>query len=170
MAYANTCGSRYLTRDNPKFDAKTAYNVSPFVIYSGLTPTEFYNPEVSLSFSSAKTPSHNTLPGQNSFSVLEGLPHNKVHNYIGGVGPVDPGPYGNMTNFLSPVDPIFFLHHAQVDRLWSQWQTRRSRQKPNLRGRDSVLDPWEDTAPDMNDIAELGYNYSEVTATAGSPA
>ena len=127
MAYANTCGSRYLTRDNPKLDAKTAYNVSPFVIYSGLTPTEFYNPEVSLSFSSAKTPSHNTPPGQNSFSVLEGLPHNKVHNYIGGVGPVDPGPYGNMTNFLSPVDPIFFLHHSNMDRLWDVWTRKQKR-------------------------------------------
>lgn len=24
--------------------------------------------------------------------------------------------------FSSPGDPIFFLHHAQIDRLWSIWQ------------------------------------------------
>lgn len=127
MAYAITCGSRYLSRDNPKLDPKTAYDVSPFVILSGLKPIDFYNPNISLSFTSAKTPSHNSPPGQNSFSVLEGLPHNKVHNYIGGVGPLDPGPYGNMTNFLSPVDPIFFLHHSNMDRLWDVWTRKQQR-------------------------------------------
>jgi len=68
MAYAIACGSRYLTRDNPKLDEKTAYNVSPFVVLSGLLPTDFYNPVMQLSFNSSKTPSHNTQPGQNSFS------------------------------------------------------------------------------------------------------
>ena len=127
MAYANPCGSRYLTRDNPKLDEKTAYNVSPFVVYSGLLPTDFYNPQPELSFNSSKTPSHNTQPGKNVFSVLEGLAHNKVHNYIGGVGPVDPGPYGYMTNFLSPLDPTFFLHHANIDRLWDVWTRKQKR-------------------------------------------
>ena len=57
--------------------------------------------------------------------MLEGFPHNLVHNYIGGVGPLDPGPYGNMTNFLSPVDPIFFLHHSNMDRLWDVWTRKQ---------------------------------------------
>jgi tyrosinase len=52
-----------------------------------------------------------------------------VHNYIGGVGPLDPGPYGYMTNFLSPVDPIFFLHHANMDRLWDVWTRKQQRLK-----------------------------------------
>ena len=125
MAYANTCGSRYLSRDNPKLDSRTAHACSPDIIKSGLAPTEFYNPEITLSFNSAKTPSHNTPPGSNAFSVLEGFPHNKVHNYIGGVGPIDYGPYGNMTNFLSPVDPIFFLHHSNMDRLWDVWTRKQ---------------------------------------------
>lgn len=128
MAYANTCGSRYLTRDNPKFDKKTTFDVSPEVILAGLKPVEFYNADITLSFASSKTPSHNTPPGAGTkFSVLEGFPHNKVHNYIGGVGPLDPGPYGNMTNFLSPVDPIFFLHHSNMDRLWDVWTRKQKR-------------------------------------------
>ena len=122
-AFAITCGSRYLSRDNPKLDAKTAYDCSPFVIYAGLLPTDFNNSVNYLSFTSSKTASHNSPPG--SFSTLEGLPHNNVHNYIGGVGPVDPGPYGNMTNFLSPVDPIFFLHHSNMDRLWDVWTRKQ---------------------------------------------
>jgi tyrosinase len=126
MAYATPCGSRYLTRDNPKLDAKTAYDVSPLMVYGGLLPTDFYNPEHALSFNSSKTPSHNTQPGgPDSFSTLEGFPHNKVHNYIGGVGPLNPGPYGNMANNLSPVDPIFFLHHSNMDRLWDVWTRKQ---------------------------------------------
>lgn len=126
IAYATTCASRYLTRDNPKLDKKTAFDVSPIVILAGLLPIDFYNSNNVLSFTSSKTKSHNTPPGSTTeFSTLEGLPHNKVHNYIGGVGPLDPGPYGNMTNFLSPVDPIFFLHHSNMDRLWDVWTRKQ---------------------------------------------
>jgi tyrosinase len=129
-AFAPTCGARYLSRDNPKLDDSTAYDVSAFVVLSGLQPTDFYNPENHLSFTSSKTSSHNTQPdGSTKFSTLEGLPHNIVHNCIGGVGPLDPGPYGNMTNFLSPVDPIFFLHHANMDRLWDVWTRKQMRLK-----------------------------------------
>jgi tyrosinase len=127
-AFATTCAARYLSRDNPKLDDKTAYNVSPFMILAGLRPTDFYNPQNYLSFTSSKTASHNTQPdGSTKFSTLESFPHNKVHNYIGGVGPLDPGPYGNMTNFLSPVDPIFFLHHSNMDRLWDVWTRKQQR-------------------------------------------
>lgn len=118
-AYAITCGARYLWRENPGFDDKTRSAVSPDTIHAGLSPVEFYNADVSRSFTSSRTASHVVQPdGATKFSVLEGFPHNKVHNCIGGVGAVDPGPYGNMTNFLSPLDPIFYLHHANMDRLW----------------------------------------------------
>jgi tyrosinase len=126
-SYATTCAARYLSRDNPKLDRTTTYDVSPFVVYSGLLPTDFNNPVGYLSFTSSKTASHNAQAG--TFSTLEGMPHNLVHNCIGGVGPLDPGPYGNMTNFLSPVDPIFFLHHANMDRLWDVW----TRKQKNLK-------------------------------------
>jgi tyrosinase len=98
------------------------------VIGAGLQPQQYYNDDITLSFTSSKTPSHVTMPGSGTkFSVLEGQPHNLVHNYIGGVGPWNPGPYGNMTNFLSPVDPIFFLHHANMDRLWDVWTKKQQR-------------------------------------------
>jgi len=42
---------------------------------------------------------------------LEGAPHNPVHDIIGGI----------MATMQSPVDPIFWLHHANVDRLWVAW-------------------------------------------------
>ena len=32
-----------------------------------------------------------------------------------------------MTDMLSPVDPIFFLHHANMDRLWDVWERKQKR-------------------------------------------
>jgi tyrosinase len=43
--------------------------------------------------------------------VLESAPHNPVHDIIGNV----------MATMRSPTDPIFWLHHANVDRLWAAW-------------------------------------------------
>lgn len=125
-SFADNARSRYLTATDPKLDDKTAHACSWSVVGPGLEPTQFYSEDITLSFSSSKTPSHTTMPnGATKFSILEGQPHNKVHNYIGGVGPWNPGPYGNMTNFLSPVDPIFFLHHANMDRLWDVWTRKQ---------------------------------------------
>jgi tyrosinase len=81
--------------------------------------------------------------------VLEGFPHNKVHNYIGGVGPLDPGPYGYMTNFLSPVDPIFFLHHANMDRLWDVW-TRKQK---------ALKKPWLPAGQDLKTLSEEPFLF-----------
>ncbi|KAK3356861.1 monooxygenase [Lasiosphaeria hispida] len=47
--------------------------------------------------------------------ALESAPHGAVHAGIGG-GRGDMGPLS------SPNDPIFFLHHAMVDKVWWQWQ------------------------------------------------
>ncbi|MFZ1220588.1 MAG: tyrosinase family protein [Chthoniobacterales bacterium] len=150
MSYAITCAARYLTRDNPKLDKKTAYDVSPHMVGSGLLPKEFNDEKSAHSFTSSKTPSHNTKPsGSTMFSILEGFPHNKVHNYLGGVGPVDPGPYGNMTNFLSPVDPIFFLHHSNMDRLWDVWT--RKQQALKL--------PWLPTGQDLDTLSKEPFLF-----------
>jgi tyrosinase len=133
-AFAVTSGARYLSKTNPKLDSDTTPAVSSNTVIAGLLAPKFTDPIGPLSFTSSKTPSHNTGPGQTTvFSVLEGQPHNLVHNCIGGVGAIDPGPYGNMTNFLSPVDPIFFLHHANMDRLWDVWtRLQISLKQPHL--------------------------------------
>ncbi|KAJ1323305.1 tyrosinase [Microdochium nivale] len=47
---------------------------------------------------------------------LERDPHGAIHNALGG----DMGPS------TSPNDPLFMMHHAQVDRLWWLWQRAKS--------------------------------------------
>jgi tyrosinase len=121
--FAPTQYARYLTASNPDLDANTKKMVAPDMIRSGLAPTEFSK------FNSIQTPSHNTQPASGSqFAILEGNPHNKVHNNIGGVGHIsNPLNFGYMADNLSPVDPIFFLHHANMDRLWDVWTRKQQK-------------------------------------------
>lgn len=150
MAFAPTCQARYLSKTNAHLDADTTKAVSPFTVLSGLLAPEFYNATNFLSFTSSKTPSHNTAPdATTAFSVLEGMPHNLTHNCIGGAGPLDPGPYGNMTNNLSPVDPIFFLHHSNMDRLWDVW-TRKQK---------SIGQPILPTGDDLKTYADEPFLF-----------
>ena len=45
--------------------------------------------------------------------ALERAPlHNSIHPWVG----------GSMAMMSSPNDPIFFMHHANVDRIWAEWQ------------------------------------------------
>jgi len=84
-------------------------------------------------------------------TLLEGF-HNDVHNWVGGT-------MGVIT--VSPADPLFWLHHAQIDRLWSRWQAQAANagKHPTLNGADAVLDPWPETAANVSSIAALGYSY-----------
>lgn len=47
--------------------------------------------------------------------MLESSPHGAVHVMTGGVN-------GHMSSGLSPLDPVFWLHHCNVDRIWAEWQ------------------------------------------------
>ena len=58
---------------------------------------------------------------------LENNPHNTVHRLIG-------GEQGFMANpYLAGLDPIFWLHHCNIDRLWEAWM--------NTPGKTMVRDP-----------------------------
>jgi tyrosinase len=50
-----------------------------------------------------------------AWRCIEGQPHGAGHGSVGGI----------MVNVqLSPGDPLFWLHHAWIDRLWWTWQKR----------------------------------------------
>jgi hypothetical protein len=87
-----------------------------------------------------------------NFDNIESNPHNGSHNYIGGNS-------GSMSFFSSAAeDPIFFLLHGNVDRLWSRWQRNNaftSRLDPTqtygtLTGNVNIttaMAPWNGTGP-----------------------
>jgi tyrosinase len=65
--------------------------------------------------------------------------HNRVHVWVG----------GDMAPGSSPNDPVFFLNHCFVDKIWSDWQAAHPEQSylpatgdANLRGIDDPMEPW----------------------------
>jgi len=43
--------------------------------------------------------------------------HNRVHTWIG----------GDMLRSTSPNDPVFYLNHCNVDRIWEAWLVQNNR-------------------------------------------
>ena len=91
---------------------------------------------------------------------LENGPHNHGHAWIG----------CDMNTMSSPRDPAFWFHHAQVDRLWAQWQKAHPGQMANLAGADAQLDPWQNefTVKSVDNILALGddaYEYVDFEPT-----
>jgi tyrosinase-like protein len=48
--------------------------------------------------------------------------HNLVHRYVN----------GTMNLMASPNDPVFWLHHSNIDRLWGDWQRLHLTEAPYL--------------------------------------
>jgi tyrosinase len=94
---------------------------------------------------------------------LEQTPHNDVHNTIGG-GMADPD--------TAALDPIFWLHHGQIDRLWVAW-IANGHQNPNdprwLNQRFSFFDfdgqqVSKTIAEVLDTVADLSYTYDQFAA------
>ncbi|KAH8691329.1 hypothetical protein BGW36DRAFT_305206, partial [Talaromyces proteolyticus] len=89
---------------------------------------------------------------------LERGPHRFVHIGIG----------GEMAEFWSSNDPIFFLHHAQIDRLWWRWQ--RQAENGQIRGYDNITEDGNSFELDENlpisdhDILKFNGLGDDITA------
>jgi tyrosinase len=91
VEFTNSAGN------NPLYLARTNTNVSRALSYNPFANTV-------VKFQRGQT---------NAFEPsVEAMPHNQVHNIIG-------LPF--MQGMTSPQDPIFWVHHANIDRLWAAW-------------------------------------------------
>lgn len=104
------------------------------------------------------------------YGELEMTPHNIVHSLIGGLMG-DPN--------TAATDPVFWLHHANIDRLWNQWISSGG-------GRDDPTDPtwatqsfsFPDSATsfeskvcgDVESIEDLAYTYDDSIVQPAQPA
>ncbi|WP_165074984.1 tyrosinase family protein [Paludisphaera rhizosphaerae] len=104
-----------------------------------------------------------------NFGALEVCAHNAVHTEIGHwMG--NPDTAGR--------DPIFWLHHANVDRLWGEWlRLGRGRRNPDdplwLETRFTFFDPGgrriELSASNVLDLDRLGYYYDKGVSVQAVP-
>jgi Common central domain of tyrosinase/Polyphenol oxidase middle domain/Repeat of unknown function (DUF346) len=85
---------------------------------AAMAQTAFSSPPMGTSFGGGRVG-----PAQfaGSTGQLEFTPHNAMHPTIGGPS-ANPCQGGLMTDpRCAALDPIFWLHHANVDRLWNNW-------------------------------------------------
>ena len=88
------------------------YDASPFnEVFTNATPTSTIQGWINGSFR----------------KFLEWVLHNGVHTWVGGQ---DNGDLGGPMSFppVAVNDPVFWLHHCNIDRIWTIWQQRRSNQ------------------------------------------
>jgi tyrosinase len=113
---------------------------------------------------------------------VETQPHDMVHGLVGGSNRRSRLPGLMSDPDTAGLDPIFWLHHANIDRLWEVWrQMPASQGNPTaphwLEGPPSVGDPafvmpmpdgqsWTYTPGDMTDLSKLGYGYDDVAPAA----
>jgi tyrosinase len=121
--------------------------------------------------------------GGQTHGALETQPHDYVHGLVGGSDPssppADPLPGLMSDPDIAALDPIFWLHHANIDRLWEVWRANPpSDQNPTdpswLQGPASVGQrafampmpdgtTWTYVPAGMVDLATLGYTYDDVS-------
>lgn len=89
-------------------------------------------------------------------TLIEGAIHGGTHIAVG----------GDMKGVASPTDPLFWLHHAFIDKTWSDWQSSPNGKNPPQPGQ--ILKPpeMEPGVPfavkisSLLSIGTLGYSYA----------
>lgn len=93
----------------------------------------------------------------NRFSARLEQVHNSVHGWVSGMmGQIDWAAY----------DPIFWAHHAMIDRIWSLWQLSHQPVLPSTY-LDQALPPFSMTVRQTLNPAMLGYDYASSTSHVG---
>jgi tyrosinase len=94
-------------------------------------------------------------PTFSDFSVRLENVHNDVHVWVGGSMSAVP---------VAGFDPVFWSHHAMIDRLWYLWQLAHPGFLPPAQTLDMALAPFPMTVRQTLDISLLGYEYAVQTS------
>ena len=132
---------------------------------AALAPVEFAGPA---GFAGGRTGfSHGGEDPGSVMGPLEGTPHGSVHVQVGGL----------MGSFdTAALDPIFWLHHANIDRLWEVWRTMAGRANTTepawLSGvtfhfHDEHGAPLGEQVHQVLETADLHYRYEDISAPVG---
>lgn len=163
---------RRFTKTNPGLDNIAPYYtlkaVSQPTIDLGMSATSFDGTDTpgKAGFSTAASAQHSIM-SKGDRGVIEASPHNMVHNDI----------CGFMCDNMSPVDPLFFMHHSNIDRLWQVWIDKQvAAGKPTVPTDPTQLALWKKelflfftdikgkpvtkvTSGDYIEIGDFNYDY-----------
>lgn len=106
---------------------------------------------------------------------MESNPHDLTHVYIGG-GRSNTD-YGLMSDpGTAALDPIFYLHHCNIDRMWAMWNASGNSNPTDanwLNGPTQPFvmpwpgsEPWFYTPMQVANLIELNYDYQELSVVA----
>jgi tyrosinase len=113
---------------------------------------------------------------------LESNPHNQVHVDVGGINN-DQTIWGLMSDpGIAALDPIFYLHHSNIDRMWAAWNANGNCNStetnwlngPAATGEREFVMPmpdgssWVYTPADVNSLDQLNYTYEDLTVTVSA--
>lgn len=112
------------------------------------------------------------------FGLLEQVPHNIVHVLVGGNARGEcQGGWMSDPNCAAE-DPIFWLHHSNIDRLWDVWNTAGNTNPTtdaawtgfefhfwDENGTEQVMTPG-----DVESLSQLDYTYEAQPAAQDAPA
>jgi tyrosinase len=118
--------------------------------------------------------------------ALESQPHDWIHVLVGGGDPNNPSHPGLMSDpDTAALDPIFWLHHANIDRLWEVWNRADAAHRDPTgthwaKGPASVGDrgfempepdggTWTYTPKDVKSLHDLHYGYDDLTPAGAVP-
>jgi tyrosinase len=99
--------------------------------------------------------------------------HNQVHVWVGGES-------ATIQGAASPNDPVFFLHHSNIDRIWAQWQDSAAghgylpideqQNRPGVSLNFTMpMFPTSVTPADVLDFRALGYVYDTSPPAPAAP-
>ena len=84
-------------------------------------------------------------------AAIEGAVHADVHIAVG----------GDMAGASSPTDPLFWLHHSNIDRVFAAWQKSHAGAAPGNPAEKLKPSPIINVkVQDLMSIAALGYSYA----------
>ncbi|WP_250627019.1 tyrosinase family protein [Pinirhizobacter soli] len=160
--YFNRGTRRQLSFFNRQLTGDALEAVSRTTLVNALAPTDFNE------FGGSLIAYHSGMDGEPG--MVEAQPHNLVHRAIGGY----------MGNFIAASDPMFWLHHANVDRLWDVWMERQGlvaqngppawRNEPFLFFCDEDGRAIDGTAGDYVSSSGLGYSFEATAPIATAPS
>jgi len=89
--------------------------------------------------------------------------HGAVHVYVGGRA-------GHMSQVpLAAYDPIFWAHHAMIDRLWRMWELRHPAPSFTTDFLNTALRPFPLTVAQTLSVRALGYDYASASISVRVP-